>query len=79
MDFSTPTRLFHPWDSSGKNTGVGCHFVVQEMASYTKCHFKGNKKKINIYTVTELIMQPEREKGYKCCATSLKISKPLNE
>ena len=24
-----PTRLPHPWDSPGKNTGVGCHFVLQ--------------------------------------------------
>ena len=23
-----PTRLFHPWDSPGKNTGVGCHFLL---------------------------------------------------
>ena len=22
-----PTRLPHPWDSPGKNTGVGCHFL----------------------------------------------------
>ena len=22
-----PTRLPHPWDSLGKNTGVGCHFL----------------------------------------------------
>ena len=26
-----PTRLPHPWDSSGKNTGVGCHFLLQGM------------------------------------------------
>ena len=26
-----PTRLPHPWDSSGKNTGVGCHFLLQCM------------------------------------------------
>ena len=26
-----PTRLPHPWDSSGKNTGVGCHFFLQCM------------------------------------------------
>ena len=25
-----PTRL-HPWVSSGKNTGVGCHFLLQCM------------------------------------------------
>ena len=24
-----PTRLPHPWDSPGKNTGVGCHFLLQ--------------------------------------------------
>ena len=24
-----PTRLFRPWDSPGKNTGVGCHFLLQ--------------------------------------------------
>ena len=26
-----PTRLSHPWDSPGKNTGVGCHFLLQSM------------------------------------------------
>ena len=25
------TRLLHPWDSLGKNTGVGCHFLPQCM------------------------------------------------
>ena len=24
-----PTRLPRPWDSLGKNTGVGCHFLLQ--------------------------------------------------
>ena len=24
------TRLFCPWDFPGKNTGVGCHFLLQE-------------------------------------------------
>ena len=32
--FSTPwtvacTRLLCPWDSLGKSTGVGCHFLLQ--------------------------------------------------
>ena len=32
--FATPwtvacTRLLHPWDFLGKNTGVGCHFLLQ--------------------------------------------------
>ena len=26
-----PTRLPHPWDSPGKNNGVGCHFLLQCM------------------------------------------------
>ena len=35
-----PTRLPHPWDSPGKNTGVGCHFLLQcmkvkEMATHS--------------------------------------------
>ena len=24
-----PARLLHPWDFSGKNTGVGCYFLLQ--------------------------------------------------
>ena len=23
-----PTRLLYPWDSPGKNPGVGCHFLL---------------------------------------------------
>ena len=26
-----PTRLPHPWDSPDKNTGMGCHFLLQCM------------------------------------------------
>ena len=26
-----PTRLRRPWDPPGKNTGVGCHFLLQCM------------------------------------------------
>ena len=26
-----PTRLPCPWDTPGKNTGVGCHFLLQLM------------------------------------------------
>jgi len=27
-----PTRLPRPWDSPGKNTGVDCHFLLQNNA-----------------------------------------------
>ena len=29
--WTQPTRLPCPWDSPGKNTGVGCHFLLQCM------------------------------------------------
>ena len=31
-----PTRLPHPWDSPGKNTGVGHHFLLQGMKVKSK-------------------------------------------
>ena len=31
-----PTRLLHPWDSPGKNTGVGCHFLLFCFIDYAK-------------------------------------------
>ena len=30
-DSGQPTRLPRPWNSPGKNTGVGCHFLLQCM------------------------------------------------
>ena len=35
-----PTRLPRPWDSPGKNTGVGCHFLLQRMRVKTVSLFK---------------------------------------
>ena len=29
---TAPARLLCPWDSPGKNIGVGCHFLLQKMA-----------------------------------------------
>ena len=34
-----PTRLPHPWDSPGKNTGVGCHFLLQCMKVKNESEF----------------------------------------
>ena len=31
-----PSRLPRPWDSPGKNTGVGCHFLLQCMKVKSK-------------------------------------------
>ena len=35
-DRRQPTRLSRPWDSPGKNTGVGCHFLLQCMKVKSK-------------------------------------------
>ena len=34
-----PTRLPDPWDSPGKNTGVGCHFFLQCMKVKSESEF----------------------------------------
>ena len=34
-----PTRLRCPWDSPGKNTGVGCHFLLQCMKVKSESEF----------------------------------------
>ena len=34
----SPTRLPRPWDSPGKNTGVGCHFLLQCMKVKSLSH-----------------------------------------
>ena len=34
-----PTRLPRPWDSPGKNTGVGCHFLLQCMKVKNESEF----------------------------------------
>ena len=36
-----PARLLYPWDSPGKNTGVGCHFLLQDtMEHYSSIKMK---------------------------------------
>ena len=34
-----PTKLLCPWDSPGKNTGVGCHFLLQCMKVKSESEF----------------------------------------
>ena len=33
-----PTRLLCPWDSPGRNTGVSCHALLQEIFLTQKSH-----------------------------------------
>ena len=41
-----PTRLLCPWDSPGKSTGVGCHFLLQCMKVKQECEKVGLKLNI---------------------------------
>ena len=38
IDSSQPTRLPRPWDSPGKNTGVGCHCLLHSI-TLSGCQF----------------------------------------
>ena len=40
-----PTRLPRPWDSPGKNTGVGCHFLLPRNARVLQIRREKKKKK----------------------------------
>ena len=35
-----PNRLPGPWDSPGKNTGVGCHFLLQVSGKESTCQWR---------------------------------------
>jgi len=64
-----PTRLPHPWDSPGKNTGVGCHFLLQNknLLIY-KTDLKNNNNNKNIIKTIKKIKNEDkrlRDKGFK--------------
>jgi len=46
MDFSL-LRLLCPWDSPGKNTGVGCHFLLQLFSEKTT----NNPKELQVKSI----------------------------
>jgi len=50
-----PTRLPRPWDSPGKNTGVGCHFLLQ----CTKVKSESEVVQ-SCLTLSDLRLQPTR-------------------
>ena len=39
-----PTRLLCPWDSPGKNTGVGCHFFLSPKRLMKVCKIKNDNR-----------------------------------
>ena len=54
-----PTRLSRPWDSPGKNTGVGCHFLLQCMKVKSESEVaKKKKKKLKSLSCVRLLATP---------------------
>ena len=45
-----PTRLLCPWDSPGKNTGVGCHFLLQHMHACMLSRFSRVQLCVTLWT-----------------------------
>ena len=71
-----PTRLPSPWDSPGKNTGVGCHCLpqfisyiltntIQKHTGFT-LHAEKNHSTIKVVLVTLLDKEVEEIKGKNC-------------
>ena len=54
-----PTRLPRPWDSPGKTTGVGCHFLLQCMEVKVKV------KSLSRVRLLAYGLQPTRLKAYQ--------------
>ena len=51
-----PARLLCPWDTLGKNTGVGCHFLLQCMK--VKSESGGKKVKVKLLSRARLLAAP---------------------
>ena len=61
-----PTRLPRPWDSPGKNTGVGCHFLLQHIHGY-------------VYITESLCCTPETNTTLWINYTSIKTERKKKE
>ena len=50
-----PTRVLHPWNFPGKNTGVGCYFLFQaESISWHLCTDTGREALVSVLTFCAL-------------------------
>ena len=51
-----PTRVLHPWDSPGKNTGVSCHFLLHHIRIVTQ-KVTVDRKLVSFEEITDLILR----------------------
>ena len=52
-----PTRLPRPWDSPGKNPGVGCHFLLQCMKVKSGNEVSQSIIHTTVHQMTSLVAQ----------------------
>ena len=53
------TRLPRPWDSPGKNTGMGCHFLLQCMKVKSESEVAQSCPTHRCYPVTNAALEPQ--------------------
>ena len=63
-----PTRLLCPWDSPGKNTGVGCHFLLQRIFP-----IEGSNPSLLHWKVDSFTMGPPRKPPDFCVYVCLLV------
>ena len=56
-----PTRLFCPWDSPGKNTGVGCHFLLHRWSTGVQSQINKFKTLLFLKIYGKLNVEPEEQ------------------
>ena len=74
-----PTRLPHPWDSPGKNTGVGCHFLLQCMK--VKSESEVTQLCLTLATPWTVAYQAPPSMGFSRqeCWSGLQFPSPMHE
>ena len=55
VDCSVPT-LFHPWDSTGKNTGVGGHYFLKKLVNKLRSALRLHKVQAKFSLVAKVIV-----------------------
>ena len=71
-----PTKLPCPWDSPGRNTGVGCHFLLQciKVKSESESEVVSNPQQPHGLQPTRLLLPwdfPGKSTGVGCCGLLL--------
>ena len=77
-----PTRLPRPWGSPGKNTGVGCHFLLQKstlepcLCSVLRLRETPRKRRIQQNWTERFSMVSSHSEQWHCCGTKLGSTHP---